>query len=440
MENNLKFFSHAVDASEHPKFKTLRAKYGWAGEGKFWALNGMIAKAEDCWLDLSRKFIKSSISCDLGFTIDEFDEYIKYLASDCELIIVEGDKISTKRLQETLAIANKKSDKYSELGKAGAEKRWGKDSNAKEKNSDSIADAINNNGGEMANAKEKMANLTKRNVTKLNVTRGGEARACTCEGNTPENLTNLLPQPQALEAPAAPPPPKNEKPVKEKFLIGEWVKLSKQEFKKLYDLEGFEIAVLAIKHLEYYKKYEKPQYNKIDHYAVINKWVVSAVKEKHDGRDQKLWFERWGKIKIDLSPIVLGDKDLQDQWEAYNNTGQLTASVSSKDEKQTKQNGNSDFVIPVLSEKEIQNLEPREDIKKEILELLVDEISENSIATWLDPMQCFQNGKKVYFVTNTEFCWKYVAGNYFSILKDALSLLDGMDGKELVLAVKDEED
>lgn len=86
MKNNIDFYQHYANADQHPKFKTLREKFGWAGEGKFWALNNRIAQAEDCRLDISKKYNKSALASDLDFNIAELDEFIAFLSADCELI------------------------------------------------------------------------------------------------------------------------------------------------------------------------------------------------------------------------------------------------------------------------------------------------------------------------------------------------------------------
>ena len=46
MKNNIEYYRHHAQSDTHPKFKMLRNEYGWAGEGKFWALNNRIALAE----------------------------------------------------------------------------------------------------------------------------------------------------------------------------------------------------------------------------------------------------------------------------------------------------------------------------------------------------------------------------------------------------------
>lgn len=100
MKNNIEFYSHMVTADQHPKFAMLRVKYGWAGEGRFWALNNRIGQADGCMLDISKKYNKASIADGLGFNMEEFDEFIEYLADECELIIHEDGKITTEMIQE----------------------------------------------------------------------------------------------------------------------------------------------------------------------------------------------------------------------------------------------------------------------------------------------------------------------------------------------------
>ena len=86
MKNNLDFYRHYADAHQHPKFKMLRLEYGWEGEGKFWALNNIIAKSENCMLDLSKKYNKSTICMDLDFKKGDFDKFVNFLIDDCQLL------------------------------------------------------------------------------------------------------------------------------------------------------------------------------------------------------------------------------------------------------------------------------------------------------------------------------------------------------------------
>lgn len=86
MKGNIDFYQHFANADQHPKFKMLRVQFGWAGEGKFWALNNRIAQSEDCCLDISKKYNKAAIASDLDFNLDELDKFITFLLEDCELI------------------------------------------------------------------------------------------------------------------------------------------------------------------------------------------------------------------------------------------------------------------------------------------------------------------------------------------------------------------
>ncbi len=104
MKNNLPYYRHYSDSHNHPKFKMLRVKYGWDGEGKFWALNNMIAGAENCELDLARLYNKASIALDLNFTLEEFDDFLDYLSDPdaCNLLRKDGEVYSNGLLQENL--------------------------------------------------------------------------------------------------------------------------------------------------------------------------------------------------------------------------------------------------------------------------------------------------------------------------------------------------
>ncbi len=101
MKNNISYYSHYTNSDQHAKFKMLRAEFGWAGEGKFWALNNRIAQAENCCLDISKKYNKAAIASDLDFSLIEFDEYITFLIEDCELVKeCKTNVITTDNVQE----------------------------------------------------------------------------------------------------------------------------------------------------------------------------------------------------------------------------------------------------------------------------------------------------------------------------------------------------
>ncbi len=112
MKNNIEYYPHEKGSHLNGKFKMLRLKYGWEGEGRFWALNNIMADSEGCILDLNKKYVKADVVETLGFSITEFDEYIKYLVEECELIYFsEEGKITNKTLQERFEICMKEREK-----------------------------------------------------------------------------------------------------------------------------------------------------------------------------------------------------------------------------------------------------------------------------------------------------------------------------------------
>lgn len=110
MKNNISYYRHEVNSHEHWKFKTLRRKYKWDGEGKFWALNNMIAESENCILDLSDNDKLTAIATELDFDSKDFIEFIDYLVHTCKLVTIpngnedfpNGKKITTSMVQEIL--------------------------------------------------------------------------------------------------------------------------------------------------------------------------------------------------------------------------------------------------------------------------------------------------------------------------------------------------
>lgn len=106
MKNNLSYYSHETNAHNHWKFKTLRKKYGWEGEGKFWALNNMIAECDGCVLDLDIKNKINAISADLEMSVNEFIDFVDFLVKDVQLIDKKNNKISTEKTQENLVEVN----------------------------------------------------------------------------------------------------------------------------------------------------------------------------------------------------------------------------------------------------------------------------------------------------------------------------------------------
>ena len=100
MKDYLIYYQHFTNSHDHWKFKLLRSLLGWSAEGRFWALNNMIARSSQCILNLNKKAIKASVMSDLQMDENEFDNFINILTNQCELLINIDGNISTDIVRE----------------------------------------------------------------------------------------------------------------------------------------------------------------------------------------------------------------------------------------------------------------------------------------------------------------------------------------------------
>lgn len=100
MEPILSYFPHKVNSRGHWKFKALRKKYGFEGEGRFWVLNCIIAEEENCRLDLTRRAKLVGIATELDMEPEPFSEYLKFLVTDVELVKKDKAGYYTDRVDE----------------------------------------------------------------------------------------------------------------------------------------------------------------------------------------------------------------------------------------------------------------------------------------------------------------------------------------------------
>jgi hypothetical protein len=100
MKDYLIYYQHFTNSHDHWKFKLLRSLLGWSAEGRFWALNNMIARSSQCILNLNKKAIKASVMSDLQLDETEFDNLINILTNQCELLINIDGNISTDIVRE----------------------------------------------------------------------------------------------------------------------------------------------------------------------------------------------------------------------------------------------------------------------------------------------------------------------------------------------------
>ena len=121
MKNNISYYTHAADADTHWKFVALRRKFGWQGEGKFWALNNRIAKSEYCKLNLNDEELIEATAATLDFDPEEFIEYVGYLKK-VRLVIEEDGFITTEIVQECLEEVMGRREYQRERAKGGSKK------------------------------------------------------------------------------------------------------------------------------------------------------------------------------------------------------------------------------------------------------------------------------------------------------------------------------
>ena len=107
LKKSLNYYPHYVNSHNHWKFKLLRSLLGWEAEGKFWALNNMIADSENCILKLSKKNIRASVMSDLALSSEQFEKFITVLTHECELLINLDGSITTEIVRDSLKLVLK---------------------------------------------------------------------------------------------------------------------------------------------------------------------------------------------------------------------------------------------------------------------------------------------------------------------------------------------
>lgn len=160
MKTKLDYYQRYSDAHNHPKFKALRAQYrnldnGWGAEGRFWAINDMIARSEGCKLDVTKLYVKADIADTLGMSFDELDKFLLFLISEkCRLLKeVEPGIYTAEILQENLEIALK-------------ERKRAKDRKGTSKSPEIIQSSVENNESSGELVKSSVAKESKEKESK----------------------------------------------------------------------------------------------------------------------------------------------------------------------------------------------------------------------------------------------------------------------------------
>lgn len=136
------YFSHDYNARNNSKIKKLLCKHGYLGYGLFWAIiEELYNNANALPTDYD------SIAFDLRTTA----KLVKSIVNDFDFFVFEGEKFGSLSIQERLDVRNKKSISARE----SANKRWNKDANALQPNSERNANLQKSDAIKERKGKEK---------------------------------------------------------------------------------------------------------------------------------------------------------------------------------------------------------------------------------------------------------------------------------------------
>ena len=146
MKKEAYYFSHDANAKDDPKIIKLRMEMGWEGYGLFWGLIELLRNQPDYRM---QKHYSS-----IAYALQTQDDKIKMLVNDFDLFIQDGDLFWSDSLLKRMELKEIKSDKM----RNAANKRWGKDEDAKAMQMHSKSNA------EAMQLKERKGKETKENI------------------------------------------------------------------------------------------------------------------------------------------------------------------------------------------------------------------------------------------------------------------------------------
>ena len=125
MGNNAFYFSHDGNAHNDQKILELRAEWGWAGYGLYWALVELMFNAKDYKLRIDRL---GGIALHLGQETKEV-VYIIERCVELNLFVSADNQIFSESLLERMQLREQKTAALSRAGKRGAARRWATNDN-----------------------------------------------------------------------------------------------------------------------------------------------------------------------------------------------------------------------------------------------------------------------------------------------------------------------
>lgn len=141
-KNRPLYFSHDTNTRQDPKVAALLNKYGFEGYGRFWALVEILADQKGYKLPIQKEWQWHGTAAALQMEIQKAKEFIQDLIENLELFRTDGEYFWSDSLLRRMELREEKSKKLSEAGKKGADKKWGKDSQAIARPKPSYSQAI----------------------------------------------------------------------------------------------------------------------------------------------------------------------------------------------------------------------------------------------------------------------------------------------------------
>jgi len=134
MKKNAYYFSHDTNASRDEKILAMRADYGWAGYGLFWAIIEAMAEATNYKLRFTNgepdNIDIAGLALNFRITRRRLENFVESCIKKHKLFTLSKDKkyFFSKTLRRRLSLRSKKSSILRAAGKKGAKKRWKNDS------------------------------------------------------------------------------------------------------------------------------------------------------------------------------------------------------------------------------------------------------------------------------------------------------------------------
>jgi len=129
---NTYYFSHDTNASRDEKILSMRVDYGWEGYGWYWAIVETMAEASNYKLKLKNgvpnRVAIAGLSLCHNIPIEKLEIFINDCIKKYGLFDTDEENFWSKTLLKRLSIRDEKTSKLRDAGIKGAEKRWGSDS------------------------------------------------------------------------------------------------------------------------------------------------------------------------------------------------------------------------------------------------------------------------------------------------------------------------